>query len=83
MQRCFNRIEALQDGDGNWVWEADDIKRMVREFFLRLYTDNNEQYRLYILPSGRFPLLEAEDMGKLGASFTVREVLGPYWINPV
>jgi len=44
VRRHANRIEALQDTHGNWVWEIEDIKSMVREFFLSLYIDDNEQY---------------------------------------
>ena len=74
VRRRVNRIEALQDVNGNWYLETEGVKHMVRDYVLRLYTDDNDQYRPYTLPSGRFPLLEPEVLHQIEAPFTATEV---------
>lgn len=47
---------------------------MVQNYFLQLYTDNGGAYQPWLLPSGRFPLLSAEENNKLCSRFTAKEI---------
>jgi len=38
--RRHNKIEALQDPTGNWIWNEDGIKSMVSAYFKNLYIDD-------------------------------------------
>jgi len=47
---------------------------MVRDFFIKLFTDDNAPFRPHILPAGYFPLLTALDRHVLEKSYTSSEV---------
>jgi len=54
IRRHFNRIETLKHNDGHWVTEADEVKRLVIDYFASLFTESMAQPR-NDLPTGRFP----------------------------
>ena len=74
VRRSFNRIEALQDAQGNWFWDDEGIKSMVRDFFLSLFSDDGAPFTPYILPKDCFPTLNAEEQTELDKTFTGCEV---------
>ncbi|XP_028773891.1 uncharacterized protein LOC114730946 [Neltuma alba] len=38
IRRSRNRITALKDGDGNWTYDEESLAKMVKEFYVNLYT---------------------------------------------
>ena len=41
IQRRINQIEGLQNDDGAWITEPDEIKALVVAFDKKLYTEEN------------------------------------------
>ena len=63
----------MRHDDGHWVTDADEIKRMVVEFFATLFTDDMSHSH-FELPSGLFPQLASEKLDLLAKSYDAEEV---------
>lgn len=74
VRRCINRIEAPQDIHGLWLYSTDELKRMVRDYFQSLYTDDGGPYQPFSLPRGLFPTLTLAEKRALEKSFLVSAV---------
>jgi len=74
IRRNINRIEALQNSNGDWFSDESSIKEMVRAYFKDLYTDDSDTYTPYIIPANNFPRLSKEKMDSLSAPFTGRDI---------
>lgn len=57
-RRRRNRIEAIQDNSGNWLYDEDAIRRHVVEYFYSLFHSENSIYQAYHVPN-LFPSFEA------------------------
>jgi len=55
VRRKVNRIEMLQEGEGNWVSDSQQISRMVRTFFVGLYYEEQPLDTTEALEGGLFP----------------------------
>ncbi|CAL1356334.1 unnamed protein product [Linum trigynum] len=56
-RRCFNRIRRLKNGQGEWVEEDEQLEKLVRAFYITLYTA--EETAMDILPA-TFPPLSVD-----------------------
>ena len=70
----MNRIEGLQDVHGDWVWDLDETKIMVSNYFKDLCTDDGPAYIPSLMPSNRFPTLNHDEMNKLCNPYLGNEV---------
>ncbi|KAH1121280.1 hypothetical protein J1N35_004440 [Gossypium stocksii] len=71
-RRKFNKITALRDADGDWVFDPDMLKSEVVNFFQNLYGEDPSQ--LENLPHSVFPSLSSEDVNFLGRNVTNKEI---------
>ncbi|KAG8472739.1 hypothetical protein CXB51_034646 [Gossypium anomalum] len=63
-RRKGNRIYAIQNFDGTWIYDLKGIKGEANEFFQRLYSEAPTP--LGVLPPNRFPQLDLVDINFLG-----------------
>lgn len=66
------RVEALQDSDGNWVTEPDLVKNMDMNFFRDLYRDDSVNVPFQV--RGCFPCLSHHEKVQLSSDFSFGEV---------
>lgn len=72
-RRKRQRIEALQDSNGEWVYDPDTLKSMTVSFFQNLYIDdmgNNMSFPI----RGCFPSLSENDVVGFSADLRMFEV---------
>ncbi|KAA3479930.1 Retrovirus-related Pol polyprotein LINE-1 [Gossypium australe] len=71
-RRNFNKITALRDSDGDWIFDPETLKTEVVKFFQNLYVENPGS--LGTLPPSAFPSLNTEDADFLGKNVTNEEM---------
>ena len=64
----------LQDQQGTWVADRDELQALVRNFFIDIYTDDNPPYEPFLLPANRYPSLTAAELDRLARGFTSCEI---------
>ncbi|XP_074314576.1 uncharacterized protein LOC141649796 [Silene latifolia] len=69
-----NRIEALKDDLGNWVWNEGDVKRLVMDYFESIFSGPVTNICLDGVVTGSFPELPMAETEKLDMNYTVTEV---------
>jgi len=74
IRRRRNKIEMLQDQQGSWVPDRDELQALVRNFFIDIYTDDNPPYEPFLLPANRYPSLTAAELDRLARGFTSCEI---------
>ena len=72
--RRRNKIEMLQDQQGNWIVDRDELQALVRNFFLDIFTDGNPPYEPFLLPTNHYPNLTAAELDRLARGFTSCEI---------
>jgi len=75
IRQKFNLIEVLQNDDGEWVTDPDEVRSMVWNFFQGLYTEEQTQNVAQEPWGVSFSRLTAEQQEGLATPFTSREVL--------
>lgn len=63
MRRKNNRVTAIRNSDGNWIYETEDIEDEANKFFQKLYRDIPAPMRT--LPQSGFPQLDPADISFL------------------
>ncbi|XP_017620894.1 uncharacterized protein LOC108465094 [Gossypium arboreum] len=71
-RRNFNKITALRDTDGDWIFDPEILKTEAVRFFQKLYGENPGL--LGTMPSSAFPILSTEDADFLGRNVTNEEI---------
>ena len=71
-RRRRNRILTLKDTSNTWVHDVDEIKAMVRNFFLNLYCDSEPLIPFSI--KGGFPTVERRDWDFVYRPLSVEEI---------
>ena len=72
--RRRNRIETLQNEDGEWITEPAYVRKRVVDFFAQLYTEPEPERRCSTLLRDRFPILDQEAYRQLAKPFTTIEI---------
>ncbi|KAH1074841.1 hypothetical protein J1N35_027169 [Gossypium stocksii] len=72
MRRKFNKITALRNVDGEWIFDPKTLKTEVVDFFQKLYEEILGSSRP--LPLNPFPRLSLEDVELLGKGVTNKEI---------
>ncbi|KAL1126471.1 hypothetical protein V6Z11_A13G113600 [Gossypium hirsutum] len=71
-RRNFNKITALRDTDGDWIFDPEILKTEAVRFFQKLYGENPGL--LGTMPSSAFPILNTEDADFLERNVTNEEI---------
>ena len=58
--RRRNRIEAIQDNSGNWLYNEEEIWNHAMGYFSSLFTSEAEGSQVYQVPN-YFPVLDTHD----------------------
>ncbi|XP_074284000.1 uncharacterized protein LOC141608557 [Silene latifolia] len=74
IRRKHNRIESLQDGQGNWIWDPDEVKSMVVTYFHNAFAGPPVVCNFEGLTWGHFPQLTQEDYLKLNRKYTISDL---------
>jgi len=74
VRRRVNQIVTLQNDQGDWISDGEELKNMVRTFFMSLYTDDCGTYTPFLLPANKFPTLTAEETTCLNQDFASNEI---------
>ncbi|KAG6397443.1 hypothetical protein SASPL_143610 [Salvia splendens] len=69
-RRKRNRVEMLQNGDGKWITEQEQLREMAVSFYEKLYSEDNMHRSLYAI-KGAFPVVD-ESL----ATYISRDVCG-------
>ncbi|KAK5772897.1 hypothetical protein PVK06_049199 [Gossypium arboreum] len=72
MRRKNNRVTAIRNSDGNWVYEFEDIEDEANKFFQKLYRDI--LVPMGTLPQSGFPQLDPADISFLERPVTNEEI---------
>ncbi|KAH9798495.1 reverse transcriptase domain-containing protein [Citrus sinensis] len=56
-----NKIEAIQDNSGNWLYNAEEIRKHAVGYFSALFTSEAASQQAYLVPN-YFPTSEAFDL---------------------
>ena len=68
-----NQITTIKDDSGHWLYNNNDIKKHIVEFFSSLYTSDMSGSHLYIL-TGCFPPINTDMLHILQAPIDDNEV---------
>lgn len=74
IRRKQNRIETLQDGNGVWVTDGEEIKAMVLEFWSNMFREENSNGPQQKLLNDYFPRLSGEEWNAFNRPFANCEV---------
>jgi len=74
LRRRINRIEALRDHENNWCTEADQIKRLVVDYFRDLFSSHAPTEDAHWPVTLDFPTLEDGVVHDLERPFTVEDI---------
>ncbi|KAH9666802.1 putative ribonuclease H protein [Citrus sinensis] len=72
-RRRRNRIEAIRDSSGNWLYDEEDIKRHAVGYFSELFKRENAIYQNYHVPNF-FPDLSSHDVDGAAAPILREEI---------
>ena len=61
VRRRRNRIEAIQDNSGNWLYNAEEIRKHAVGYFSTLFKSEAASHQAYLVPN-YFPTSEAFDI---------------------
>ncbi|KAH1131350.1 hypothetical protein J1N35_002728 [Gossypium stocksii] len=70
--RKFNRIEALRNANGEWLFEPNEVQAEAIQFFQTLYGEEPDGRS--ILPPNHFPQLDQVDINFLGKAVSNEEI---------
>lgn len=73
VRRWRNRISAIKNSEGEWVYDKDQVKAIVVAYFAKLFTDDNEEVE-YNIPTGVSPHLSNEDWNILNRRYTKSDI---------
>jgi hypothetical protein len=73
VRRRRNKIMALQDAEDQWIYDEDDLKQHVLDFYHQLYSTSGQVYPNFISIT-TFPNISDVDMTYLGSTVTSHEV---------
>ncbi|XP_072084360.1 uncharacterized protein [Arachis hypogaea] len=71
-RRRRNRIEALQDDNGNWIHEQTTLERMATSFYSRLYIEDTPDTPFVL--NNCFPPLDTIDLESIGSNVSRMEI---------
>ncbi|XP_072064218.1 uncharacterized protein [Arachis hypogaea] len=71
-RRRRNKVESLQDSDGNWVSDKTVLENMASNFYINLYSNNTPDFEFIL--KGSFPVLPQEDLDIIGNMFSFSEI---------
>ncbi|GAU35861.1 hypothetical protein TSUD_63510 [Trifolium subterraneum] len=74
VRRCHNKIMALQDANDQWIYDEDDLKQHVLDFYHQLYSTSGQVYPNFISIT-TFPNISDVDMNYLGSTVTSHECI--------
>jgi hypothetical protein len=72
-RRRRNKVEGLEDVNGNWVTEQDQLKLIATDYFKELYSSDDREARPWSHPSD-FPPLLPEDQAAFARGVTDLEI---------
>ncbi|KAK5775449.1 hypothetical protein PVK06_043343 [Gossypium arboreum] len=72
LRKNFNKITALCNTDGEWIFDPEVLKTKMVNFFQNFYGEN--PCPLGFLPPNAFPRLSTEDVDLLGRGVTNEEI---------
>lgn len=72
-RRRKNRIMALQNEEGQWIYENDLLQQHIIDFYSNLYSSSNNAFYAFNIVSS-FPCIRTENRLILEASVTLEEV---------
>ncbi|CAL1372533.1 unnamed protein product [Linum trigynum] len=73
IRRRYNKIEALQDENGNWVSDPQALAMLVFSFFTNIYLQENTPYEDK-MPKSAFPRLCQGEATDLFWPFTILDI---------
>ncbi|XP_072084307.1 uncharacterized protein [Arachis hypogaea] len=71
-RRRTNKVDSLQDIDGNWVSDKITLKNMAFNFYFNLYSDDTPDSEFILRNS--FPTLPQDDLDAIGNMLSLSEV---------
>ncbi|KAH1098637.1 hypothetical protein J1N35_015558 [Gossypium stocksii] len=71
-RRKNNRITAIRNSKGNWIYDPEDIENEANKFFQKLYRERPAP--MGNLPPSGFPQLDSDDVSFLGKPITNEEI---------
>ena len=72
-RRRLNRIDAIRDCSGNWLYDEEDIRRHAVGYFSDLFKSENAIYQNYHVPNF-FPTLDSHDVDGAAAPILREEI---------
>ena len=73
--RKKNRISGLEDENGKWLEEVDDVERMVCEYFTNIFTTTNPSSGQISTALSNLPAKVTREMGSfMDQPFTKEDV---------
>ena len=72
-RRRRNRIEAIRDSSGNWLYDEDDIRRHAIWYFSDLFKNESASYQNYQVLN-LFPTLDSYDVDGVAAPILREEI---------
>lgn len=77
VRRRRNRVETLQDDEGNWIEDAETLKNMEIEYLSNLFRTDNMRERGFM--KGAFPQLDDGVKEEMRKELTVAETKRALW----
>eukprot|EP00258_Populus_trichocarpa_P027694 XP_024443713.1 uncharacterized protein LOC112324533 [Populus trichocarpa] len=74
IRRQRNKIKALKNELQVWVWEENKLKDMAREFYQKLFWQDQEETREDIRLEGNFPIIDQNHINQLEAPILDDEI---------
>lgn len=72
-RRRRNKISMLRDGNGNWLEDEQQIRSLVNEFYINLFSDDDRDDRWSVSPLS-FPILDQQHYDSLGVDVLAEKV---------
>ena len=72
-RRRYNRVDAIKDDSGEWIFDEEKIKQEAVSFFRVLFSLENS-YRYSLSTSTRFPTISENDIINLGQPVQLEEI---------
>lgn len=72
MRRQQKNILSLKCGGNEWYSDQEELKRLVREYYVKLYTGDSQVCQEH--PQFHFPVLSHNDRNLLNRPVTVKEI---------
>lgn len=73
IRRNRSRVEALKNNEDDWITDPEELKKMVRDFFTKVFSEDNDDYNRGAI-RGAYPVISQEKLNRVQETITGEEV---------